>query len=222
MTTDTLKGKDGKAQLGYLNASAGSGKPVLVVIQEWWGLNDHIRSVADRYAREGFVVFAPDLYDGKTTKNGDEAATLMSQGDPQKWLAQLHAAIEALAARDPSSKIGVTGFCMGGGLALAAAAHNLSVRACVPFYGIPQAQLADVSQIKASVLGHYAKHDNHVSPERVQVLAAALKRGSVRAELHEYDAQHAFFNDTRPEVYSPENAQLAWERTLRFLRTELA
>lgn len=221
MTSDTLQGKDGKAQAGYFNAKAGTGKPALVVVQEWWGLNDHIRSVADRFAHEGFVVFAPDLYEGKTTKNGDEAAKLASQGNSQKWLGQLHDAVEALAVRDPRARVGVIGFCMGGGLALAAAAHNLSVRACVPFYGIPAAQVADVGQIKGRVLGHYAKHDTHVSPERVRELASALKKAGVRAELYEYDAQHAFFNDTRPEVYSAENAKLAWERTLKFLRAEL-
>jgi carboxymethylenebutenolidase len=115
----------------------------------------------------------------------------------------------------------VIGFCMGGAYALATAATNPDVKACVPFYGIPSPSVADPARIRAAVLGHYANRDEFVTPERVDALEQVLKAAGVTATIHRYDADHAFANERRPEVYAPKAAELAWKRTLAFLHQQL-
>lgn len=213
-----LTAADGTELPGYLAQPPGGKSPgAVVLIQEWWGLNAHIRDVADRLAREGFTVFAVDLYGGQVARDAAEAERMMQAMDRPKAVRTCVQAAEALRQR--GMKAGVMGFCMGGALALATAAEDANVAACVPFYGIPPD--ADVTKIRARVLGHYAKKDTHVSPERVDALEQKLKAAGVPAELHRYDADHAFFNDTRPEVYSAPNAQTAWRRSVEFLHQQL-
>lgn len=198
--------------------SAPPGSPSLVVIHEYWGLNGHIKTVAERFAREGFSVLAIDLYGGKIAPSPDAAMQLMTALDRPAAVAAIGQAHEELRRRDPGTKVGVLGFCMGGALALAsAAAHPFA--ACVPFYGI--GDLRDVTGIRAKVLGHFAMHDDWCSPQRVDALEQQLKAAKVDFVFHRYDAQHAFFNDTRPEVYSAPNAQRAWDRTIAFLKGAL-
>jgi carboxymethylenebutenolidase len=213
-----LTAADGTELPGYL-AQPPSGKSpgAVVLIQEWWGLNAHMRDVADRLAREGFTVFAVDLYGGQVARDAAEAERMMKAMDRPKAVRTCVQAAEALRQR--GMKAGVMGFCMGGALALATAAEDANVAACVPFYGIPPD--ADVTKIRARVLGHYAKRDDHVSPERVDALEQKLQAAGVPAEIHRYDADHAFFNDTRPQVYSPENARTAWRRSVEFLHQQL-
>ncbi|XXF78725.1 dienelactone hydrolase family protein [Myxococcaceae bacterium GXIMD 01537] len=211
---------DGTPVPGYLHEAPGDGKAgAVVIIPEWWGLNGHIRDVADRFAREGFTAFAVDVYDGRTTRDAAEAEALLKAMDPQRALAMIRLAVEALRRR--GQRVGVVGFCMGGALALATAAHDEKLDACVPFYGIPQEARADVTRIRAPVLGHYAQHDDHCAADRVDALERKLAGAGIAATLHRYDAHHAFFNDTRPQVYSPENAGLAWRRTVDFLHEKL-
>lgn len=213
-----LTAADGTELPGYLAQPPGGKSPgAVVLIQEWWGLNAHMRDVADRLAREGFTVFAVDLYGGQVARDATEAERMMQAMDRPKAVRTCVQAAEALRQR--GMKAGVMGFCMGGALALATAAEDANVAACVPFYGIPPD--ADVTKIRARVLGHYAKKDTHVSPERVDALEQKLKAAGVPAELHRYDADHAFFNDTRPQVYSPENARTAWRRSVEFLHQQL-
>src|SRR4051812_26243623 len=212
---ETLTGKEGKPLPGFLNASAGKGKPAVVIVHEWWGLNDQIRGVADRYAKEGFVAFAVDLYHGKVARTEEEAEALMQAMDWGRAVADVRAAVEALQARDPGAKVGITGFCMGGAVALAAAANIPALAAVVPFYGIPPD--VDLTKIRGKVQGHYANIDNWCSPDRVDALEKTLRDGGVSVEIHRYDAQHAFFNEKRKEVHSPENAQRAWGRAVAFL-----
>ncbi|KFE62280.1 dienelactone hydrolase family protein [Hyalangium minutum] len=217
-----LTGTDGKEVPGYLSEpSGGSSKGAVILIHEWWGVNEHIRGVADRLAREGFTVFAADLYGGKVAKDEATAQQYLNSMDWQQAGEVLRRAAEALRQRKPGTKVGVTGFCMGGAVALFLAAKDPEIAACVPFYGIPGDDKADVTKIRAPVLGHYAKIDNWCSPDRVDALEKKLKGANVPAEIHRYDAQHAFFNDTRPQVYSRDNAELAWKRTVEFFHAKL-
>jgi carboxymethylenebutenolidase len=217
-----LTGTDGKEVPGYLSESpGGNARGAVMLVHEWWGLNEHIREVADRLAREGFTVFAVDLYGGKVAKDEATAQQYMNSMDWKQAAEVLRRAAQALRQRKPGTKVAVTGFCMGGAVSLAAAANDPEIAACVPFYGIPGEDKADVTKIRAAVLGHYAKQDDWCSPDRVDALEKKLQGANVPTELHRYDAQHAFFNDTRPMVYSKQNAELAWTRTVQFLHSKL-
>jgi carboxymethylenebutenolidase len=205
---------------GFLDDSAGPSAPGVIVIHEYWGLNEQVRGVARRLAAEGFQAFAVDLFHGTLAKDANEASAVMRALDTKRALADLREAVQALLPR-AGGKLGVLGFCMGGAYALATAAHNPEVKAAVAFYGIPTPALADVARIQGKVLGHYASRDAHVSPERVEVLEEALKTAGVKSTLYRYEADHAFANETRTEVYAPAAAELAWKRTLAFLHQEL-
>lgn len=215
-----LTNAQGSVLPGFLDDSAGKGAPAVIVIHEWWGLNEQVRGVARRLAGDGFVAFAVDLFGGKLAKDAAEAAAVMQALDGKQALGALHAAVQALLPHS-GGRVGVMGFCMGGAYALAAAAHNPEVKAVVAFYGIPQPALADVRQIRAKVLGHYASRDTHVSPARVDALEKSLKAAGVQATLYRYEADHAFANEKRPEVYAKAAAELAWTRTLAFLQEAL-
>lgn len=217
-----LTGPDGKEVPGTLLEPPGDrSRGAVLLIHEWWGLNEHIRGVAERLASEGFTVFAADLYEGKVAKDAATAEQYLSTMDWQQAGAVLRRAAEALRHRTPEAKVGVMGFCMGGAVSLFVAAKDPEIAACVPFYGIPGEDKADITQIRAPVLGHFAQHDSWCSPDRVSELEKRLKDAHVPMELHRYEAQHAFFNDTRPEVYSKPDAELAWARTVKFLHTKL-
>jgi carboxymethylenebutenolidase len=218
----TLTGTDGKELLGYLSeAPGGKARGAVLLIHEWWGLNEHIRDVADRLAREGFTVFAVDLYRGKVARDEATAQQYLGSMDWKQAGEDLQRAADALRQRSPGTKVAVTGFCMGGAVSLFAAARDPRLAACVPFYGIPGEDKVDVTKIRAPVLGHFAKQDNWCSPDRVDALEKKLKGANVPTQLHRYEAQHAFFNDTRPNVYSKPNADLAWKRTVEFLHAQL-
>jgi len=218
MADETLTTTDGQTCPGYLNALAGSAHGVVLVLQEYWGLNAHIRQVTDRVAAEGFIAFAPDLYHGVVTTDGDEAGRLADELDWDRVGRDLKAAAGALRERYPEAKLGAVGFCLGGGVALYAASLLPELAACVPFYGL--GGRTDPSRIRARVLGHYANVDDWCSPARVDAMEAQLRQAGVDVTFHRYDARHAFFNDTR-EVYSPKDARLAWDRTVQFLRETL-
>ena len=214
---------NGSTAQGYL---AGDSGPGLVVIQEWWGLNDHIKDVADRFAAEGFVALAPDLYHGKVVDEPDEAGKeLMALNLPQA-AKDMSGAVDEIDRRSGGrSKVGVVGYCMGGGLALILGCQRPDkVAAVAPYYGVipwPDAQ-PDYSQLEAAVQGHYASNDDFANPEAVKALEATLKGLGKDAELFIYpDTEHAFFNDTRPEVHDAGASKLAWDRTLGFFRSKL-
>jgi len=218
----TLTGTDGKPVPGYLSEPpAGNAKGAVMLIHEWWGLNEHIRDVADRLAREGFTVFAADLFGGKVAKDETTAQQYMSTMDWKQAGELLRRAAEALREQKPGTRVGVMGFCMGGAVSLFAAAKDPEIAACVPFYGIPGEDRVDVTQIRAPVLGHYAKQDDWCAPDRVDALEKKLKDAHIPVTIQRYDAQHAFFNDTRPRVHSKAHAELAWKRTVEFLRSKL-
>lgn len=193
--------------------------PVLVVIQEYWGVNDHVRQIVDRFAKEGFLAVAPDLYHGKTTKSADEAGKLMSALDKPRAVNEIGETVTwAKSLPRSNGKVAVTGFCLGGALAFAAAANVPGLSAVVPFYGISPVPV-DWSKVTAPILAHFSKTDRWATVPAAQEIQRAIeKAGKTTMQLEVYDAEHAFMNDTRPEVYSPENAKRAWERTIAFLK----
>ena len=218
---------NGHGASGYLALPEGGSGPGLIVIQEWWGLVPHIEDLCDRFAAEGFVALAPDLFHGETTTEPDEAGKLMMAMNLDRAVQDLTGAVAFLQGHDAvtGTTLGVTGFCMGGGLTLVAACELPDAfGAVVPWYGLipwPGAQ-PDWSKIQAPVEGHYAGQDGFFTPEAARDLEAALRGLGKSATFYVYDdADHAFFNDTRPEVYDPEAATLAWSRTLDFLHTNL-
>lgn len=216
---------NGRETRGYLAVPLGPGPwPGVVVIQEWWGLNDNIRDVADRLAAEGLVALAPDLYYGHTASEPDEARKLAMGLQYPDALGVIQAAINALISRDDVTpkRIGVIGFCMGGGLAWHGAAHLEGIGAAVPCYGGGPEMTADVAaRIEAPVLAIYGELDRGVSPEVARQRAALMETAGVRHETIIYpNAEHAFMNDRRP-VYNPEAAEDAWRRILAFLRETL-
>jgi len=217
----TLK-VNGNSTSGYLAVPEGDGPwPGVVVIQEWWGLEEHIKDVARRFAQEGFVAIAPDLYYGELATEPDEARKLSMALEWDKALAAIQVAIDTLAARaDVSPKqVGVTGFCMGGGLTWHAAAKLKNVAATSPFYGGgPEMSDAEVAQIDGPVLAIFGELDQGVSPEVAQKRAAQMDKAGVQHETIVYpDAQHAFFNDTRA-AYNPEAAADAWQRVIKLFK----
>ncbi len=219
----TFPSNGGQGQ-GYLAKPASGKGPGVVVIQEWWGLNDNIKSIADRLAGEGFVALAPDLYSGQVTKEPDEAMKLMMAMKLEQAAKDISCAVDHLIASDATSgsKVGSVGFCMGGGLSLYLATLKPQVGACVIYYGVVPAVQPDLSKIEGAVLGHYAENDDWASPATVRELEMKLKSLGKDAEFYTYpNTQHGFFNDTRPDVHAPEAAKLSWERTLAFYRKHL-
>src|SRR5207237_5583513 len=215
---------DGGTTEVYLSVPESGRGPGVVVIQEWWGLVPHIKHVADRFAAEGFVALAPDLYHGRATTSPDEAGKLMMALDIAQTEKDLRGAINYLLAHRSvtSARVGTVGFCMGGALSLYAATKNEQVGACVVFYGGHPKVKYDLENLRAPVLGLYAGRDTSVTPDAVRQLEAKLKDLGKSVEMHIYpDTKHAFFNDARPEVYNKEAAADAWQRTVEFFRTHL-
>jgi carboxymethylenebutenolidase len=214
---------NGTSVTGYLARPAKPG-PGIVVIQEWWGLVPHIEDIADRFASEGLAALAPDLFHGKTAKSPDEAGKLMMALRIDEAARDLAGAIGYLTA-DPGvtgGKVGIVGFCMGGALSLFAACRNTAVGACAVFYGGHPNVRPDLASLQAPVLGVFAGRDTFVSPQVVAELDRQLSALGKRHEFHTYpEAQHAFFNDRRPEVYDASAAADAWAKTLAFFRREL-
>jgi carboxymethylenebutenolidase len=207
---------------GYL---AGSSGPGVIVIQEWWGLVPHITDIADRFAAEGFVALAPDMYHGEVTDEPDLAGKLLMSMNLATAGKDLSGAVDLLQERTGRTKVGVTGVCMGGGLALMAACLRPdAIAAAAPFYGgMRPDTVIEWDNLAAVVEGHYAATDRGTAaPEAVRELEASLRAKGKNATFHIYPGtQHAFFNDTRPEVYDAAVAKTAWDRTLALFRANL-
>lgn len=203
-----------------------SSYPGVIVIQEWWGLNDHIQDITRRLAAAGYVALAPDLYSrlgNPVTQDSAEAAKWMSLLSSQAALRDLNAATKYLKTVKgvDAQRIGVVGFCMGGSFALMLATHNSDIKAAVPFYGkVPPIETLDY--LLCPILYHYGAKDEWVTKDEVERLKQGLTQFGKPGEIAIYpEAGHAFFNDTRSEAYRPQEARLAWERTLEFLRRHL-
>jgi carboxymethylenebutenolidase len=215
----------GSRAYGYLALPAAGSGPGLIVIQEWWGLTDHIAAVTERFAAEGFVALAPDLYGGRTTHDAAEAMELLQSLPADRAARDLSGAVDYLLGNGQvtSSAVGAVGFCMGGGFVLALAhQEGLRVAAAVPFYGYRELP-EDVSGFTAALQGHYAAEDDSVPLDQVRALAARIERQTGQAaELHVYPAGHAFLNDENLlGTYDPEQAAIAWQRAVDFLHAHL-
>ncbi len=209
---------------GYLAIPDKGTGPGVLVIQEWWGLVDHIKDVCDRFANEGYVALAPDLYHGKTTRSPDEAGKLMMAMQIDEAEKDLRGAIRFLINHEASTadKVGTVGFCMGGALSLYAATKNPQVGACVVFYGGHPNVKPDLANLQAPMLGIYAERDGSVTPESVRELERQLKALGKSVEVHIYlGVDHAFFNDQRADVYNAKAAADAWRRTIEFFAKHL-
>ncbi len=212
---------------GYLALPPGGSGPGVLVIQEWWGLTDHIAGIADRLAAEGFVALAPDLFGGRTTHDAEEAGALMSALPEEQAARDLAGAVDFLLGNEAvtSSKVGAVGFCMGGGFVLLLAnQQGDKVGAAVPFYGVgPAAQQADFSGLTAAVQGHYGERDDFYPVDQARAQEQKIRSESgAPVAFHYYDAAHAFHNDENLlGTYSKDDAALAWSRTVAFLKATL-
>ncbi len=193
----------------------GESSAAVILIQEWWGINDHVRDLCSRYAKEGYTAVAPDLYRGKITKDAAEASRLMHELQTEDGMATISAALSEVQSRYNAERVGITGYCMGGSFALRAACELHELAAAAPFYGdIPEEKT--LAQLTVPTLFIAGARDNWITPEKVNELKEAAHKHNLPVEVVTYDADHAFFNDTRPEVYNPEAAEDAWRRVLNF------
>lgn len=226
MSQMTFNRPDGKTCSGfYVEPAAGPRAPGVVVIQEWWGLNDQIKGVANRLAVRGYRALVPDLYRGQVGLDAKEAEHLMGSLDFGDAAGQdVRGAVQYL--KSSSEKVGVTGFCMGGALTLLSAVHVPELDAAVAWYGFPPLDYIDASKIKAPLMGHFAMADAFFPIQQVDALEQKLQQAGVRYTFYRYQAQHAFANETMlnppiPVKYDAAAAETAWQRTLEFLDRNL-
>ncbi len=210
---------DGETLMGYLAYQTGAeAMPAVVVIQEWWGLNDHIKDVTDRFAKAGFVALAPDLYHGAVATEPDEARKLVMELSMPEAVKEIQQAITFLQEQDyvSSDKVGIVGFCMGGGLVLQTALQEENLAAGVVFYGSPLSP-DEARQVKAPILTFIGTEDR-ISVSDVEAMHAGFDEAGIANAFQVYEgAQHAFFNDTRASFHE-EAAADAWPRTLSWFR----
>ena len=226
--TISFKRPDGQAVNAYLaDPAAAKSAPGVVVIQEWWGLNDQIKGVADKLAADGYRALVPDLYRGKSALAAKEAEHLMNGlnfGDAAGQ--DVRGAVQYLKGSG-SAKVGVTGFCMGGALTLLSAVFVPELDAAVAWYGFPPLDYVDASKITAPLMGHWATEDEHFPIAGVAALEQKLSDAKIGFEFHRYHAKHAFANEMADSKgmdslqYNPAAAQLAWSRTMGFLARQL-
>ena len=223
----TFKRPDGKdCSAYYVEPTAGNRAPGLVVIQEWWGLNDQIKGVANRFAEAGYRALVPDLYRGKVGLDAKEAEHLMTNlnfGDAATQ--DIRGAVQYL--KQTSSKAGVTGFCMGGALTLLGAVNVPEADAAVCWYGCPPLDYIDATKIKIPLQGHWALEDAYFPIQQIDALEEKLNKASVHYDFYRYNAKHAFANETlhdpsHPIAYDRPSADAAWARTLTFLKQHLS
>lgn len=198
---------------------AGNNKAV-VVIQEWWGLNDHIKDIAGRYASEGFIAIAPDLYRGRLASNPEEAGRMMHDLKIEDGLGTIRNSVDAARDKYDLSHFGITGFCMGGTFALRAACELEGFSAAAPFYGdIPEEEV--LRKLKTPTIFISGTKDAWINPEKVATLEEAAEKYELPIHSVKYEADHAFFNNTRPEVYDETAAKDAWALVVGFFNDKL-
>ncbi|HVN68533.1 MAG TPA: dienelactone hydrolase family protein [Candidatus Binatia bacterium] len=212
---------DGKTAPGYLASSPKPGSPGVVMIEEWWGLDERIKETADRLASHGFSVLVPDLYRGRSAATGDEANHLMEGLDFADAATQDVAGAMNYLREHGSARVGVTGFCMGGALAMLALMNGVPFDAASIWYGYPPAGAGDPASIKIPMQGHWAIDDEFFTIAGVDAIESALRAAGREVEFHRYDAKHGFYN--KGEVgkgglghHHPEHAETAWHRTVEF------
>jgi carboxymethylenebutenolidase len=226
-STISYRRPDGQSVDGFLEEAAHGSAPGIVVIQEWWGLNDQIRGVASKLAAAGYRALVPDLYRGKVALEANEAEHLMHGLDFAAAAGQdVRGAVQYLKATG-SAKVGVTGFCMGGALTLLAAVHVPEADAAVVWYGYPPLEYIDATRIRVPLMAHWATQDAAFPIGGVDKLEQKLRDAHVPYEFHRYEAKHAFANETADSKHmpmlkhDPAAAELAWRRTLEFFARHL-
>jgi carboxymethylenebutenolidase len=212
---------DGKEAKGYLAKAGRANAPGVVVIQEWWGLQDQIKGITDRFALAGYDALAPDLYDGTVVPYHDTEAAGKEMGS-LNFIDATEQTVRGAAQllRQSGAKVGLTGFCLGGAVTIIGACRIPELSAAVCFYGIPPDSVAKPADIKVPFQAHFANADDWCTPAAVDAFEAALKAAGKSAEVFRYDASHAFVNEQR-SVYDRAAAEVAWGRTLKFWATHL-
>jgi carboxymethylenebutenolidase len=211
---------------GYLAMpSSGSGIPV-VVLQEWWGVDEHIRDVCHRFAAEGFVALAPDLYRGETTDQPDEAEQKMMALSIDQAERDMRGAVDFISEHEAAQTkaVGTVGFCLGGALSVWAAAANPKVKAAVVYYYVMPHGKPDFTKVNGPVLGHFGTSDDFIPLSDSQALETEMRDAGIDTTFEYYEGRgHAFFNDTnRMGTYDEQAAQQSWQKTLDFLRAHLS
>ena len=192
----------------------------VILIQEWWGINDHIQDIAGRYAKEGYLCVAPDLYRGRVARNADEASSLMNALAVDDGMETIRKAMDVAAETYKIKRFAITGYCMGGTFALRAACEIPELKAAAPFYG-DISEESVLAKLRVPTLFIAGKRDAWINPEKVNTLKEIAAKYNLPVEVVSYDADHAFFNDTRPQVYNPEAAAVAWRRVLEHFQKHL-
>jgi carboxymethylenebutenolidase len=221
-TSISFKRADGGEASGYLANAARSDAPGIVVIQEWWGLQDQIKGMCDRFAAAGFDALAPDLYNGVVvpyhdTEAADKEMTSVNFVEATEQI--VRGAAQYLKRN--GAKVGLTGFCMGGAVTIIGACRIPELAAGVAFYGIPPAEVAKPADIKIPLQGHFANKDDWCTPQLVDDFEKGLKAAGKKAELFRYDADHAFVNEQRVSVHDRKQAEIAWGRAISFFELHL-
>ena len=223
MKTDTLKFDTTNGATNAFVAlpdNKDNSTKAVILIHEWWGLNDHIKDIVKRYANEGFIAIAPDLYRGSLATNPDEAAKLMADLQIEDGLDTIKNAIDKAQETYGNSSFGISGYCMGGTYSLRAACEIDGINAAAPFYGdIPSEEI--LQKLKVPVLFISGTKDAWINPEKVAELTSAAEKYNLPVESVSYEADHAFFNNTRPEVFDETAAKDAWAKVLRLFRENL-
>ncbi len=221
-TMIAFKRPDGADAAGYLANAARGDAPGLVVIQEWWGLQEQVKAMCDRFALAGFDALAPDLYRGVVVPYHDAEAA----GKEMSSLNFIDATEQTVRGaaqflRRNGAKVGLTGFCMGGAVTIIGAARIPELSAAVAFYGLPPEAAARPSDVKVPLQGHFANKDDYVTPAAVDAFEKGLKAAGKEHEFFRYDADHAFANEQRMAVHDREASELAWGRAIAFFRKHL-
>ncbi len=222
MKTETIEFNTANgATTAYVALPDAETDKAVILIHEWWGLNDHIKDVANRYANEGFIAIAPDLFRGKVTSDPNEASKLMHDLAIEDGLDTIKNAIATAKEKYNISNFAITGFCMGGTFALRAACEIEGLKAAAPFYGdIPEEDV--LKKLKIPTVFISGKRDKWITVEKVTKMKQIASDYNLPLESVEYDADHAFFNNTRPEVYDETSAKDAWNKVLKFLKEKLS
>lgn len=216
LSFDTSNG----ATTAYVAMPEQPGEKAVVVIQEWWGLNDHIKDIANRYAAEGFIAIAPDLYRGQLATNAEDAGRMMHELKIEDGLDTIKNCVDAAASKHGISHFGITGFCMGGTYALRAACELEGFSAAAPFYGdLPEDEI--LRTLRTPTIFVSGTKDQWINPEKVATLEEATEKYELPVFSVKYEADHAFFNNTRPEVYNETAARDAWALVVGFFNDKL-
>jgi carboxymethylenebutenolidase len=221
MRSEFLKFESSTEQCSaYVAIPAGENNKAILVIQEWWGLNEHIMDITRRYASEGFIAIAPDLYHGQVARSSGEASQMMHDLSLDDGIDTIRGAIDAARGSYGISHLGITGYCMGGTFTLRAACQLEGLSAAAAFYGdIPQEDV--LRNLRVPTVFVSGTRDSWINPEKVAQLEDAAERYELPIHSVKYDADHAFFNDTRPEVYDATAASDAWALVVGFFRDKL-